>query len=139
MKHPFCGRFRTVCPPLLFSVLLCMANAAPSLAKGATVVRGWIEESQKGGVHNFAVMAEAGEDAHIRYELEARHSGASGKSTTSQSGQAQLKPGVPQRLSSMSLNIANRDAYCVKLLIYSNNMVVAKDQKSPAEGKGCTK
>ena len=63
------------------------------------MLRGWIDESEKGVIHTFAVMAESGENVHIRYELKAHRSGSSGKLTTRQSGQAQLKPGVSQQLS----------------------------------------
>ena len=128
---------RVIRRTLIIAAYLFLTGAATANVTGVSKISGWIDESRTDGIYKFVATAKSDRDAHVRYQLEARRIGASGKSTTGQSGQAQLRPGIPQRLSSTSLSIADGDDYCVKLLIYSNDAVVGKDLKSSAHDKGC--
>jgi hypothetical protein len=70
------------------------------------------------------------EDAVIQYKLWVKKEGRSGKSSSYQSGSARLLGGEEKCLAQSRLGISPEDQYQIKLEVYKEGNLIAKDQIS---------
>jgi hypothetical protein len=97
-----------------------------SASHSADNVRGWIDVSRNGAMTSFTGFVEAPAPADLRYTLTVAKQGRSGRTNSSQGGRTRVTPNMPSRLSQTQLNITEGDSYCVELVVYDGDTVIAR-------------
>lgn len=113
------------------AALLPMTVAAAPVepAPNGAPVQAWIEAQPAGSGQVFTGYVKSAEPFSGRYELVAERQGASGRSSTRQSGQVELAAGERLRMSQLSLApLGPEDRYSVVLRLLQGETVVAVHQ-----------
>lgn len=111
---------------------MIIAAGAVLTASGAAAedadVKAWIEAEENHGLIEMKSMAETSAPARIHYVLDVERVSESGRSSSSQSGEADIEPGEPVLLSRSAVN-AGPDGYLrATLTVTTASGAVEKDE-----------
>ena len=105
-----------------------VAISAP-MAKEDKAYKAWIDIEYKDSYLKIRAFCfnNTSEDEVLRYKLEARKSGKSGRAHTRQSGSVHIPSQEKKCLSKLTLGISPKDCYQMKLEVYKDGKLVAED------------
>ena len=106
------------------SSILVFAQAGFALAQAPA--EAWLETTPMEGRLKITAYARGGPHASARYELLSEKAGASGKSTSRQSGTFDLKCCDPVALSNLSLGLKPGDRYVITLRLLEGETLLAE-------------
>lgn len=103
--------------------------AVPPLVKEEKPYKAWIEVEYKDSYLKIRPFCfnNTSEDQVLRYKLEARKSGKSGTAKSFQSGSVCIPSQEKKCLSQLTLRVSPKDHYQIKLEVYKDGKLVAKD------------
>ena len=111
---------------LMAAGLLLAAGEGAGAQPPRSGYRAWIAIGQEGGVFRVEPTCLAPEDSTLAYRLTARKTGASGVSSSSQSGRVAVAAGQSKVCCRLALNIKPGDRYEFALEVFKDGVKVAE-------------
>jgi hypothetical protein len=119
------ARFFEIMPARFFAFGLIL-TASANLMASETAYRLWIESSVEGRTLTVAPHMTGPAGTHLRYQITSSKLGASGKSSTSQSGQFPLDEKGSRPLATLKLGVDADDRYSIAVKVFDGAKMVAE-------------
>jgi hypothetical protein len=110
--------------------LLLFATIAVTAMADDARYRLRLDPSADAGLLTVAPMLTGPANKAVRYEMVSTRSGGAGKSTTRQSGKANLGPQGSATLSTLKLSVGPQDRYAVTVTVFDGKTIVAEQSLS---------
>lgn len=110
---------------ILFLLLLSAAIGVTAMADDARY-RLRLEPTPNAGRVTIAPLLTGPANKVVRYEMVSTKSGGAGKSTTKQSGEANLGPEGKATLSTLRLSVGPKERYAITVTVLDGKAVVAE-------------